>query len=354
MLTEIQKLKIKIMCQGIRISPEAEKKLTDNRSVPLSLFEYPTTAGISLVLPGDIYVNAQFSGQFTKSKNILDYNENEKYFLRIGKKKIAVCVIPLPAFYDKKNKYGFYHNVIMSHTDRMRINPIDGCSFTCQYCDAYKESYRKIPIAYLKEAIIVALKDKNIKPRHLLISGGTPLKQDQEYLKNVYREITAFLKKKKVPVDVMMAPIFEVDFLETLKKWGVYGLSINLEIFNSKYAAKINPQKAKLTKKYYFEFIKRAVEVFGEGRVRSILLIGLEPLSETLKGVEKIASLGSDVVLSPFVPSPNTVLADRQPPTEKELTEVYVKSKKIVDKYGVQIGPRCVPCQHNTLAFPAK
>jgi len=340
------------MCRGIQIASAAEQKLTANGTVPLSLFEYPTTAGISLVLPGEIYVNAQFSGQFTKSKIILDYNDADKYFLLVDKKKILVRVIPLPAFYNKKGKRGLYRDIIMSHTDRMRINPIDGCSFTCQYCDAYKEPYKKIPITYLKEAIDVALNDKNIKPRHLLISGGTPLKQDQDYLKNVYREITTFLKKKNVPVDVMMAPIFELDFLDQLKKWGVHGLSINLEIFNSKCAAKINPQKAKLTKKYYFEFIKRAVEIFGPGRVRSILLIGLEPLSETLKGVEKIASLGSDVVLSPFVPSPNTPLAKLRPPKEKELFEAYEKAKKIVDKYGVQIGPRCASCQHNTLAFP--
>lgn len=85
MLNKLQLLKIKIMCRGIKITDKAKKSLTQNGKVPLSLFEYPTTSGISLVLSGNIYVNAQFSGKFINSTILLDYKDN--YFLKYGNER---------------------------------------------------------------------------------------------------------------------------------------------------------------------------------------------------------------------------------------------------------------------------
>jgi biotin synthase-related radical SAM superfamily protein len=353
MLNKMEILKIKIMCSGIKISKRAEKKLTNNGLIPLSLFEYPTTAGISLVLPGEIYVNSQFSGKFKKSEILLDY-END-FFLIYKNEEIKISVIPLPAFYNKKNEKGLnYSNIIMSHTDRMRISPINGCNFSCKYCDYNQIKYKKHSFKDIKEAIDVALKDKNIKPRHLLISGGTPKPEDKEYLLDIYKETSKYLTKKGIPVDVMCAPIFDLKVLKQIKKMGINGLSINIEIYNRSLAKKLNPEKYNLTLKYYIEFIKEAVKIFGKGKIRSILIVGLDSIDDTLKGVEKIASIGSDVVLSPFVPSPKTELFNLKPPSEKQLIEVYEKSLEIVKKYGTEIGPRCLPCQHNTLAFPKR
>ncbi|EFK96102.1 Radical SAM domain protein [sediment metagenome] len=339
------------MCEGIIITNEAKKHLTNNDAIPLSLFEYPTTSGISLVLPDNIYVNAQFSGKYARSPIILDYKND--YFLNFNNEITPVKIIPLPDYFNKKDTDGnLYTNFIMSHTDRMRINPIWGCYFTCKYCDFNKERYKKIPFVKLKEAIDVALADKNIQPKHLLISGGTPKPEDRDFLDSIYEQVTKYLLQKNITTDIMLAPRKEKDLLKKLKSWGVNSLSINLEIYQEELAKKFNPEKAKISREFYFQFIKDAVMIFGISKVRSILIIGLEPISETLKGVEEIAKLGSDIVLSPFMSSENIALAHIKPPTEQDLIEVYEKSKIITDKYGVTIGPRCIPCQHNTLAFP--
>jgi radical SAM superfamily enzyme YgiQ (UPF0313 family) len=352
MLNRTQKLKIKIISKGVKISDSAKDQLTESGNVPLSLFEYPTTAGISLVLPGDIYVNAHFSGKFGNSKLTLDYSTG-KYTVRDGENTYTVNVIPLPSYFDKKNKNGLYYKeVIMSHADRMRINPIIGCSFRCKYCDMHRLEYKKFPLERILEAIDVALEDKNIMPKHLLISGGSPIADDREYLDKIYRETTIYLKKKDIPVDIMLAPRKEKGFLEELKNYGVNALAINLEIYNEEIAKEINPQKAAISRDFYFDFIKRAVEIFGRGKVRSLLIVGLEPIKETLRGVEALAKIGCDPVLSPFIPGERTQLSDFLPPTIEDLENVYSASKVIADKYGVKIGPRCIPCQHNTLAFP--
>jgi hypothetical protein len=354
-LTEIQKLKIKIMCQGIRISSEAERELTKSGTVPLDLFEYhSTTSGIILILPDNIYVNASFRGNAEKSKIKLDCLSG-KLVIIDRRKSYPVKNISLPSDIGKMDKYGFlYSDAVITHGDRIRVSPIFGCAFRCKYCDIHREKYEKIPLAKLLKGIDISLRDKNVKPKHLFISGGTPLDSDKKFLDNVYKKITARCLELGLLVDIMLAPRKERGFLEKLKKWGVSGLAINMEIYNKQIAKEINPQKAAISREFYLDFIARAVGVFGRDNVRSLLIVGLEPLSETLAGVKALAEIGCDVVLSPFIPFEKTVLAHHKAPTARELEKVYLKSMDIINKHGAKIGPRCVPCQHNTLAFPTE
>lgn len=90
----------------------------------------------------------------------------------------------------------------------------------------------------------------------------------------------------------------------------------------------------------------------GNGRVRSILVIGLEDAETTLRGVDFLASLGCDPVLSPFRPSRGTALTALEPPTDEYLMRVYDRALGIVAAHGVRLGPCCIPCQHNTLVLP--
>ena len=81
-------------------------------------------------------------------------------------------------------------------------------------------------------------------------------------------------------------------------------------------------------------------------------MVGLEPIEDTLRGVDALAQRGCEPVLSPFRPSPDTPLGDVSPPGEAELVEVYERSVEVAGRHGVKLGPRCIPCQHNTLSFP--
>ena len=352
MLTKLQKLKIAIICNGIQISPIAKQELTEKGKVPLSVFEYPTTSGISVILPDNIYVNAQFSGKFINSNIKVDFQDGQYYITHNGD-KYSIKILSLPDYIGRRDRDGSrYDDIIMTHTDRMRISPIMGCSFDCKYCDWNKMKYKKTPLSKLKRAVDIALEDENLHPRHMLISGGTPRVEDRDYIDNIYKNITQYLNLKNIPTDIMLAPRSEKNFLRKMKSWGVDGLSINLEIYNSQIAKEYNPAKFKIKRERYFQFIKEAVGLFGAGKVRSILIVGLEPVEETIKGVESIARLGCDVVLSPFVPAETVKLVKLDPPNEATLIDVYEKSSKIVKKYNVKLGPRCIPCQHNTLAFP--
>ncbi len=340
------------MSSGIKMTDRARQYIFLNYNIKFNDFvHHSTTSGIILILSGDIYVNARII-QGEDVKIVLDNDQKGNFFLKHKQNKYPVKLCLPPSYIHKKNSEGFYYKeAIMTHADRIRISPIVGCAFRCKYCDIHYSKYRKIPLQFLLEGIELALAE-NIKPRHLLISGGTPIKKDIIWLDNIYKKVLEFCNNKNLPVDIMLAPRTESGFLEKLKKYNVNGLAINLEIYNTKIAKEINPQKATISRDFYLEFIARAVKIFGKGKIRSLLIVGLEPIEDTLKGVEELAKTGCDVVLSPFVPYKKTLLSRHIPPSYQDLEQVFLESLKIVNKYKVKLGPRCKACQHNTLAFP--
>jgi hypothetical protein len=349
-MNDLYKLKISLMSKGVQITPDAYKALVGGENTPLSVFDYVTTSGMVLTIPGNVYVNANFKEECCKrSENMLDFNE--KLIIRSPYGEVEVSCMQVPSYYNEMLSSGRpVTEVIMTHADRMRISPIRGCSNRCQFCDmgtAYP--YRKTEINEIREALGIALKDQNLTPKHLLISGGTPKKEDEEYLDTIYEQV---IKKCPVPVDVMMAPREDESILKRLLEWGCNGLSINMEINDGDLAKKIMPEKYRVGKDRYLKFIEKAVNVFGRGAVRSCVILGLEDAESTLEGVRNLAQIGCDPVLSSFKPLKGTMLEDVSTPESSFQEYVYEEAEKIVREYGVLLGPRCIPCQHNTLAFP--
>jgi hypothetical protein len=349
-MNELYKLKVSLMSNGVRIMPEAHRALSGGEEKPLSVGDYVTTSGVTLILPGNVYANANFKEGFCKhSENVLDCNG--KLFLRSPYGETEVSCLPVPSYYNRKLSSGRpVTDVIMTHADRMRISPIRGCCNRCQFCDmgtAYP--YQKAEISEIDEALTIALADTNINPKHLLISGGSPKKEDEGYLDEVYEYI---IKKCSVPVDVMMAPRKDDSILERLREWGCCGLSINLEINDAEMAKEIMPEKYRIGKNKYLTFIEKAVDVFGRGAVRSCIILGLEEAESTLAGVRQLAKIGCDPALSSFKPLKGTLLEDVLPPTPEFQEQVYREAEVIAAEYDVALGPRCIPCQHNTLTFP--
>ncbi len=353
MLSRLELLKIDLMANGMRVTKRARQALTQGGKVPLSLFEYATTTGIPLKFKGsDIYVNSPFGEDFCRNANWKLHSNDGTFFLLSEKgEQQEVEPIPLPSYFNKRNPKGEKWSwFAMTHTDRVRISPIAGCFFSCQFCDLSRTyRYQKKSIDDLIDSIRVALSDPILPAKHILISGGTPKPSDENYMDSVYERVT---QEFNVPVDVMMIPRRDPSYIDWLYSIGVNELSINLELFNQDFANRIMREKSQIGIAKYLQFLERAVKIYGKNNVRSILIVGLEPIEDTLKGIEALAERGVSPVLSPFRPSPKTPLAHLLPPTKEQMIEVYERGAEIVDKYGIKFGPRCIPCHHNTLTFP--
>lgn len=356
MLSPIERLKIDLMTDGMSVTDAARRELAGgDEGRPLTLADYASTSGISLELEGEIWVNApirDFNPNFVDAPAHVLAFDGDRFLVRSGDLEATAEPVPVPDYHDHANRWGDpYTSFAITHTDRVRISPIEGCGIVCKFCDLpYEFRYRKKPIEGLVDSIHRALHDRRLPARHVLISGGTPRPEDFDYEQQVYEAVAAAFPE--LDVDIMMVPSPGLLDLRHLAAIGIHGLSINLEIYNQRRADEVMPLKARLTRGYYLDFIEQAVEVFGQGRIRSLLLVGLEPMEDTLRGVEALAARGCEPVLSPFRPDPATPLRNLKPPAAPFLVETYEQSVEIASRHGVKLGPRCIPCHHNTLTFP--
>ncbi len=362
-----QDLKLRIFSEGIAIDSRAEETWQELYDDELSLNEYASTAGACVVTENGTYISAPYTQEFTRGSGIsLIYEDGFK--IADGKDVTAVDVFPIPAYHkrDYMRRDGTvlpYTNLGVTHTDRVRISPIEGCAWRCTFCDLpYKFQYQKKPEDELLEVIELARDDELNPARHVLISGGTPKPDDEKWIDSLYEYICS---ESPLPVDIMMPARMDMNYPKWLGSIGMNALSVNIEVFDRERASKITPHKARKVGNaalqgvdYYLKYIERAVEELGVGRVQSLIVFGeaIESEESTLAGVQALAERGAIPVLSPYRPDASTPLGKKNsPPASYEETKrVYEASLEICDKASggvIKPGPRCIPCQHNTVTF---
>jgi Radical SAM superfamily len=349
-------LKFRLLANGVRVHPDATATWRDIYGGPLTLAEYATTIGVTLRLPRDLYVNAPIANHAeTPDLRV----EGTDFFLSDKGIEVPIEVIPVPAFhrhtYEDKGSVRPLTDLGITHTDRCRVSPIAGCSWACSFCDLpFEHNYRRKDSDQLLKLIQIAQHDRLAPARHVLVSGGTPGRLHEPWIDDVYQFLA---RESPLPVDIMMPPREDLGYPDWLRSTGVNSLSINLEVFDLQRARAITPNKARrFTRDHFLDYIERAVESFGVGSVQSLLVFGsaIEPTESTLAGLRELVVRGCIPVLSMFRPHPSTPLSQAPSATLEEIETVYLRSLEICEEVGngVLPGPRCIPCQHNTVTLP--
>lgn len=353
----LEALKLRLLTEGVRVSPAARAAWTQRFDAPLSLEEYATTSGVSLRLPGSLFVNAPMVE--CAGAPALEHASGEFLVVWLGE-PVPADVIPPPAYRTRtlvdrldghRRPFSSYG---VTHTDRCRVSPIAGCAWRCHFCDLpYELAYRRKDARDLLEVIRAAAVDPVAPARHVLVSGGTPRRGDEDWLDGVFADIAA---GSPLDVDVMMTPRRDLSHPEWLKSIGVRGLSLNLEVAGEQRLRTLAPAKARYGRQGFLRYVERAVEAFGVGEVQSLVVFGaaIEPLESTLDGVRALVERGCAPVLSPFRPHRLTPMASSPAATLPEAVAAHQATVVICDEVGngVRPGPRCVACQHNTATLP--
>lgn len=347
---ELEDLKIAMLSRGVRMDADTLARLGGAQNI--TAHEYATTGGIPFRM-GDIYVNAAFDEWYCDSSTVTFGYDDSPHLVFAGKRFEIDEVYPLPGYLGCENDRGVrIDDIAFSHLDRVRLSPIVGCAYDCAFCDLPGRINLR-PLADIQSAAEVALADERLPPRHLLISGGSPgPRQWPEFTDTLVALVRSL--SPRLPVDVMMSSgPGTVELVHRLVDAGAHGFALNIEVESSDAATVHIKGKHRRARPHFDATVSAAVDRLGStGRVRSLILPGLEPVEETLNGVEHIASLGADPVLSPFRPAQGTQLVDAEPVSAEALRLVLDGSRSIASRHGVRLGPRCLPCQHNTLGFP--
>ncbi len=341
-------LKAKLLEKGIKVSKDA-KGILDKQSDIWLMDDYITCSGITLQYE-DQYATIGVEDDSTYE---LVAKGNKLFITNGSDDQMVEAIVITPPDYMRDEividgkKITVYVN---TYTDRTRLQLMSGCSNNCKFCNAVEYKYELNSIKGMEEALKIALEQSNTK--HLLISSGSVWKKDLEAITDMYDYFTK--KYKHLDIDIMMTPRgftsytdstqYE-DYIKHLKEIGVHGLSINMELNHPDYLKRFCPEKYAIGQENYLKFLEIAVRIFGHDKVRSLLIVGIEPLEETLKGVEKLAKIGVNPVLSPLFPYGEANF----PPRADLFIEAKQKSEEICKKYNVKMGPLCKPCTHNVL-----
>jgi len=359
-------LKIQLMQNGAVFTENARRHMPRGKFGHVSFLDYATTGGVVLEIGNTFYANVPV--RFDSTPFCIDREKN-KFVLKKEDRVLPLSVnirpVPQYALDNVRLEDGTpVRELVMTHADRLRISPIHGCNFHCQFCTCNNQKYREVPVESLDQAVQVALADPNNRPRHILISGGTAREKEDsyEYLNKVFR----FFPHKYVDYefDIMLSPrgryagqngknAYE-DFLKYLHEdCGIATMSVNLELYNESLRKKYIPEKYAIGKEQYLLFIRKAVDVFGEGKIRSSLVVGLEDKEDTLAGVRELAACGCIPVLSAFVPAQGTFMERYPKPEVDFLLEVVHEAAEIARHNHTILGPLCRPCTHNSLTEEA-
>lgn len=339
-------VKAQLLYEGVKITDSAKVALNKMSEIWL-MNDYITCSGVTLNFK-NLYVTAVPNDN---AHFVLDYDGD--FFIKIKNEKADVNVI-VPPEYMKDDivvdgkKITCYIN---TYTDRIRIQLISGCSNSCKFCNAKEFKYEFNDLSSLDKALKIGLEERKV--RHALISSGNAKNENdlQEFTK--YYEYFCS-KYRDLEIDLMTPPRgFKsyksreeyISYLKHLKEIGIYGLSTNIELYNLDELKYYCPEKYDIGQDNYFYFIEEAVKIFGKNKVRSLIIVGLEPLEWTLKGVEELAKIGCNPTLSPLFP-----YGQAQGKLSTELfIEARQKGEEICSKYGISLGPLCLSCSHNTL-----
>lgn len=347
---DILALKISLLNQGVRISDRAIEHMKSKGMIRQGVFQ-----SVDLKFNNGLIINAPYLTDFSEMSPFeIDYNE-ENYVLNYYNKFLHnICFDTLDIFRNRIASNGTtYGDVTFLATDRLRVHHQFRCNFKmqnlgCKFCNV-KPKVGNYNLLDVFEIIDYYL--DNAEFRHFLIGGGSGIAESEQ---NNIMKIASYIKKKtQKSIYAMCLPPENIDVLESYKKSGIDEISFNIEIFNRNIAKTIMPGKGKIPLSQYENAFKKAVELWGaSGNVRSMLVLGLEPIKDFLNGVEWLSSMGVMPIISIFRPVTNITMREVVPYDNDYLYNLFKKTLQITSKYNLIPGPSCVACQNNTLSLP--
>lgn len=348
-------IKFQLFEKGIYLDDQMQSKLSEMGYRVPSVVRTGASFGIEAVLESGLCVNIPINRNSPyrldeNFKNIIDENRN---FI------CKVEILKNPITLDLNIRNEIIPSVAKICFDRLGLTVYSGCRFKetkrgCRFCGIdnsshFKSRYLLSSIEAL-QLIDSAMEVPNNGIRHILLSGGVVPRED--YGAEIFAEITRSIKQKypQLSVYVMLPPPPNNFSLKNMIDAGVDEIALNIEIFDQAIANTLISGKFEIGLKRYFdalEFLCGQMPKFG---VRSLLMGGIESVESTLKGIEIISKIGAMPIVSHYRAIHSALPSCLE--SAESMYSFWESASEIADKYGMVIGPTCIPCQNNVIALP--
>lgn len=344
--------KISLLNQGVIISKQAKKQIENMGKIRNAVF-----SAVDITIYESLHVNCPKNLKFSDfTPWTIDVNNAGNLTLLYYGNEISNVTLDLEDVYCNNliQSNVKFSDVCFWATDRLRIHHNLSCCMKnqglgCKFCEVLA-SNNCISIEDILYVVDFYL-EKADTFRHFLIGGGSE-PRELEY-KNILKIVKHIREKSAKDIYVMSLPPKDISVLKMYYEAGVTEIGFNIEIFDQDTATNYMPGKGGISRQEYLIALKEAVRYWGNtGKVRSLMIIGLESENSLLQGIRELCQIGVMPILSVFRPIPGTETENIVPPSNYFLQNIYKKATMICEEFSLHLGPECSFCQNNTLSLP--
>ena len=288
-------LKLELLVKGVRLDRSALVAPTIVKALALSE-SLGAPLEVSLILDRSVMVNIPVLECLNRQTPYSLGMENGRYLIRSATESVEVEVAPPPAFYEKRTSSGLsMGDVGRVYGEYLVVSPKNECVFIskelpCRYCDLNAKMAPDRSVSDLVETAAAAAAEGIVSS--VCFNVGFTLGPDGG-IKLIEEYVRAIKSELGLLIAVQAQPPASDEWVDYTYAAGIDSLAYNLEVYDPELFDMVAPGKASMIgRSRYLEALRRAAKVFPEGAVVSNLIIGLEPLASTMKGIDYLTSMG--------------------------------------------------------------
>jgi solute carrier family 13 (sodium-dependent dicarboxylate transporter), member 2/3/5 len=288
-------LKLDLMIRGMKLSRDALASPEIGRALSLSKGT-GAALGLDIVLPENVLVNIPVLECLAEKRPYSLINDGDRFFITDGAHRVEVWVAATPRYYEKTTTSGVpMAKIGRTYGGYLAISPTPVCEFltedlACRYCDLESKKGRAWSVDEVLETVEAALSE-GVAEYICLNVGYTRSPDGGVALLEPY--IKAIKDKYNVLVCVQAQPPEVDQWIDAGYAMGIDSIAYNLEAYDPEVFARIAPGKMQMVgRERYFEALRHAGKIFPPGAVVSNLIVGLEPVESTIKGIDMLTAIG--------------------------------------------------------------
>jgi len=295
-----------------------------------------TESIVDIRLPSGHFATVPLAQPYTEQSPIRLTQEDDEgsACLHWEDEKLEVQILPAPGFYRSRTRSGSRMGSFASlHENLLMLNPLMGCGFfaregaACQYCQYDSMLNEKVPPLRdpleLVEVVRAALSEREIDTVYLY-NGYAP---GDDVGLNRLVPVIALLRRHIGHRQIALETVAPKDtaVIDALYAAGLDVFVCNLELHDTERFAEICPGKEiSGGQQAIWDALNHARNVFRPGAVVSNLIVGLEDIASSKKGIDALIEHGVVPLLQPFRPLPGTPLEGHALPSLEEMEELFL------------------------------
>jgi radical SAM protein (TIGR04043 family) len=283
--------------------------------------------------------------------------DGDQGIYRDGAKVASVSGTRRPRFYDLTTADGVpYHQIALLHLDSLASTVVQACNYwgnsdQCGFCGiglslaAGRTIARKTPEMLAEVAVAARDLDGAVDAT---LTTGSSVAPDRGAL-YVARCGQAVKQAAGLPVEVQFEPPRDLVVLEQVRDMGIDAVGIHVESFDPQVLARVAPGKFRTGIDTYFRTWERAVELFGEGRVSTYVILGMgEDPQLTVDACRRAVDIGVYPFVVPLRPVAGSLMEDVPAPSRSYTEPIYRKVAGFLAERGLDADTAvagCARCQ---------